>query len=189
MVSTDDEEIASAAKSAGADVPFLRSKKNSDDFTGTGDVVFEVLNEYARLGKTFDIACCIYATAPFINYEKMKEGYNILTSGSFDAVFPVVKYGSPIWRSYNLSDDMGARMFFPENEARRSQDLPNAYYDAGQFYIIKTENFHLLPNKNSFGLNKGAIVLDEMEVQDIDTIEDWKIAELKFEMLNANLNK
>lgn len=186
MVSTDDDEIAAIAKEAGAAVPFVRSAKNADDFTGTGDVVIEVLNEYEKLGMEFNVACCIYATAAFINFEKIREGYNILLSGGFDAVFPVVKYGSPIWRSYNLSDNMGVIMNFPENDTKRSQDLPNAYYDAGQFYIVKTRDFSIIPNKNSFGLNKGAIVLDEMEVQDIDTVEDWKIAELKFKLIKEN---
>jgi len=187
MVSTDDEEISQIAKQYGAEVPFMRSEENSDDYSGTGDVVFEVLNQYSAIGKKFNIACCMYATTPFIKKEKIMEAYDLLNSQTFDAVFTVAKYGSPIWRSYKLVRNKGIKMNFPENEAKRSQDLSDSYFDSGQFYFIKIEYFNLLSNKNVFGLNKGAIILDEMEVQDIDTIEDWKIAELKYELIKANL--
>jgi len=183
MVSTDDEGIASIAKQYGAKIPFMRSEKNADDFTGTGDVVFEVLNKYSEIGKDFTTACCIYATAPFVNENKLIEGFKLLTDSEFDAVFPLAKYNSPIWRSYYLNENRSVKMNFPENEAKRSQDLPDAYYDAGQFYWFKTAAIHLLENKNSFGINKASIVLDDMEVQDIDNIEDWQIAEMKFEYL------
>lgn len=184
MVSTDDEEIAAIAKKYGAKVPFMRSAKNADDFTGTGDVVYEVLNVYGSYGKVYDVACCIYATAPFVNETRLIEGFNLLRDGEFDVVFPLAKYNSPIWRSYFMTENNCVKMNFSEHDAKRSQDLPDAYYDAGQFYWIKTENLHMLENKNTFGKEKGAIVLDDMEVQDIDNIQDWEIAEMKFEYLN-----
>lgn len=183
MVSTDDEEIAAIAKQYGAKVPFMRSAKNADDFTGTGDVVYEVLNAYKTYGKVYDVACCIYATAPFVNATRLIEGFNLLRNPEFDVVFPLAKYNSPIWRSYCMTENKSVKMNFPENDAKRSQDLPDAYYDAGQFYWIKTANMHLLENKNTFGIEKGAIILDDMEVQDIDNIEDWEIAEMKYEYL------
>jgi pseudaminic acid cytidylyltransferase len=183
MVSTDDEEIAAIAKQYGAKVPFMRSTKNADDFTGTGDVVYEVLNVYKTYGKVYDVACCIYATAPFVNETSLIEGFNLLRNREFDVVFPLAKYNSPIWRSYSMTENKTVKMNFPENGAKRSQDLSDAYYDAGQFYWIKTAKMHLLDNKNTFGIAKGAILLGDMEVQDIDNIEDWEIAEMKFEYL------
>jgi N-acylneuraminate cytidylyltransferase len=189
MVSTDDEEIASIARQYGAKVPFMRSGKNADDFTGTGDVVFEVLNMYKLIGFFFDTACCIYATAPFVNLNSLKEGFELLNNSEFDVVFPIAKYNSPIWRSYALELDRSVKMNFPENEVKRSQDLPQAYYDAGQFYWIKTTNMHSLKNKNLFGVNKGSFVLEDTHVQDIDNIEDWEIAEMKFDYINNKLKK
>jgi len=188
MVSTDDEEIANIAKQHGAKVPFMRSAKNADDFSGTGDVAFEVLVQYSNIGKEFTTACCIYATAPFVNENRLIECFNLLTDNEFDAVFPLAKYNSPIWRSYYISENESVKMNFPENEAKRSQDLSDSFYDAGQFYWFKTAAFQLLENKNSFGIHKGAIVLNDMEVQDIDNTEDWEIAEMKFEYLMNQKN-
>ena len=183
MVSTDDEEIVAVAQEYGAKVPFMRSAKNADDFTGTGDVVFEVLTKYSEIDREFTTICCIYATAPFVNEKRLIEGFNLLTKREFDAVFPIAKYSSPIWRSYFMNVNESVKMNFPEHETKRSQDLTDAFYDAGQFYWFKTAAFQLLENKNSFGINKGAIILDDMEVQDIDNKEDWEIAEMKFEYI------
>jgi N-acylneuraminate cytidylyltransferase len=189
MVSTDDEEIATIAKQYGAKVPFMRSEVNADDYAGTGDVVFEVLEAYKQNGISFELACCIYATAPFIQIDKITEAHQLLIHSSFDVVFPLAKYSSPIWRSYSMDTQSSVKMFFPENEAKRSQDLPEAFYDTGQFYFLKTENMHLLPNKNSFGFNKGAITIEEYAVQDIDNQSDWDMAEIKYEYLKLNLFK
>jgi N-acylneuraminate cytidylyltransferase len=180
MVSTDDEEIAEISRRYGAKVPFFRSKKNSDDFAGSGDVVLEVLNEYKPNGLVFDYCCCIYATAPLITDTRLTEGYRLLKNSDFDTVFPVACYSSPIWRSYRMNENGLVEMNFAEHEKKRSQDLPVAYYDAGQFYWFKIERFLALENKNVFGLSKGAIVLDEVEVQDIDNLSDWSLAEFKF---------
>jgi N-acylneuraminate cytidylyltransferase len=184
MVSTNDEEIANIARLYGAKLPFIRSAKNSDDFTGTGDVVYEVFNDYKATGIFFEQICCVYATAPLITSNRIKEGYDILIRSEFDVVFPVARYNSPIWRSYKMDERNAVVMNFPENEAKRTQDLQDAYFDAGQFYWLKTANLHLLPNKNSFGRSKAAIVLEDYEVQDIDNLKDWEIAEIKFKYLN-----
>lgn len=182
MVSTDDQEIAEISKAYGANVPFFRSEKNSDDYTGTGDVSFEVLNEYKKKGREFQYACCIYATAPLITKNRLKQGFDLLTNNmGFDTVFPVGLFNSPIWRSFKCDDTSQVKMNFPTYETSRSQDLPESYFDAGQFYWFKTKKLATLKNKNIFGINKGAIILDELEVQDIDNLKDWDIAEFKYE--------
>jgi pseudaminic acid cytidylyltransferase len=181
MVSTDDKEIAEISCRHGAQVPFLRSEKNADDFAGPGDVVSEVLTEYEKKGQVFDNGCCIYATAPLISMSRLIEGYELLTGSNFDVIFPVGCYTSPIWRSYKMYSNGKVEMNFPEHEKKRSQDLLSAYYDAGQFYWFKTSTFLTLKNKNTFGVSKGTIVLHDYEVQDLDNIDDWVMAELKFD--------
>ena len=184
MVSTDDSEIAEISKAYGASVPFLRSKINSDDFSGPGDVIFEVLNKYKEMGREFECGCCLYATSPLTTISRLNEGLELLANDSrFDVVFPVGRFNSSIWRSYKMKNDSGVTMNFSEYERSRSQDLPESYYDAGQFYWFNTTNMEMLENKNTFGAEKGVIVLNDMEVQDIDDINDWQIAEIKYEHL------
>lgn len=180
MVSTDDPEIKEISLSYGAKVPFMRSEKNSDDFTGTGDAVYEVLNEYKKLGKDFTFGCCIYATAPLLNAGRLKQGYDLLKGSDLDTVFPLGTFNSPIWRSYKTFGDHRIEMNFPEHEKKRSQDLPASYFDAGQFYFFKIGQFLELQNKNTFGSKKGGVILHDIEVQDIDKPEDWEIAEFKY---------
>ena len=115
MVSTDDIEIAEVALKYGATVPFLRSKENSDDYSGTGDVVYEVLKKYNELGLNFEFVCCVYATAALINKERIIEAFKQLTNSSSDVVFPIAKFSSPIWRSYNIDLNKSIRMNFPMN--------------------------------------------------------------------------
>ncbi|MGB0861941.1 MAG: pseudaminic acid cytidylyltransferase [Saprospiraceae bacterium] len=184
MVSTEDEEIAVVARKYGAKVPFVRSEKNSDDFTGTGDVCFEVLNAYKTKGISFDLACCIYATAPLIHKDRLSEALDLLVNNkAFDVTLPAGRFSSPILRSYKMDETGGIGMHFPQYEKSRSQDLPEAYFDAGQFYWFHTSNMESLANKNIFGENKGAVILEDYEVQDIDEISDWDMAELKFSYL------
>ena len=181
MVSTDDDEIAEIAIKYGAEVPFFRSEKNSDDFTGPGDVVLEVLNQYKENGENFDFVCCIFATAPLVSSKRLSEGLNLLRENDFDATFPVAEYASPILRSFTMTESCQLNRTFPQYEKSRSQDLPSSFHDAGQFYWFKTTQFFTLENKNVFGLKLGAVKLGHMEVHDIDLIEDWEIAELKYE--------
>ncbi|HYJ62950.1 MAG TPA: pseudaminic acid cytidylyltransferase [Parafilimonas sp.] len=187
MVSTEDEEIAEISIKHEAKVPFFRSMKNADDFTGPGDVIYEVLNEYKSRDRIFDNVCCIYATAPLISHKRLIEGYNLLTNSDFDLVFPVAKFNYPIWRSFKINKDSQAEMNFPEHETKRSQDLSDAFHDAGQFYWLHSANMHTLKNKNVLGYKKGAIILDDVEVQDIDTLNDWVIAEIKFNYLKDKI--
>lgn len=180
MVSTDDYEISEIARSTGASVPFMRSKENSDDYAGTADVLLEVLNKYKENERIFEYCCCIYPTALFITPEKLKEFFELFKAKEYDSLFPVVKYSYPIQRSYKFVNDK-ISMVWPENYSKRSQDLEQIYHDAGQFYWLKVEEF--IKKKQIYTDNSGAIVLSELEVQDIDNEEDWKLAEMKFKCL------
>lgn len=180
MVSTDDEEIADIAKNYGADIPFFRSRQTSTDYATTTDVLIEVLEEYEKRGKHFDVACCIYPTAPFITAQRLKEAVDMLTSGKADTLIPVVQFSYPPQRAFVI--DEGRLVFkYPENIAARSQDLEKHYHDAGQFYVFKTDAFR--KNKNLMVGDIIPMVLDEMEVQDIDTIQDWQLAEVKYNLM------
>ena len=180
MVSTDDEEIANISISLGAQVPFKRSAKNSDDMATTAEVIFEVLDCYKAEGKTFDYACCIYPTAPLITLKSLLKAHQLMRDNNFNSVFPVVAYTYPIWRALRIAGGK-AEMFWPENLNRRSQDLPTAWHDAGQFYWVNVKSFMSEPI--IFGTNSGVVHLEETEVQDIDNIIDWKLAELKARLI------
>ncbi|RAJ33471.1 pseudaminic acid cytidylyltransferase [Pedobacter cryoconitis] len=185
MVSTDDEDIASIALSLGATVPFMRSKENSNDFATTANVISEVLNEYKSLGHNFNYCCCIYPTAPFVTSEKLKTAYNKLLESGADSVVPVVSFGFPILRSFKIDNDL-LKMNWPEYMNSRSQDLEPAYHDCGQFYFVKTEDF--MRHKKLFTDRTVPFEMPESEVQDIDTEEDWKVAEIKYTFLLQRIN-
>lgn len=178
MVSTDDEEIAEVAKKYGAKIPFNRSEKNSNDVAILNDVIEEVLERYKNEGRHFEYGCCILPTAPFITTEQLKQAFEMLLNNSFDSVRPIVKFSYPIQRAFKLLPDNSVQMFNPEHLKTRSQDLEPAYHDAGQFYWFKTD-------KTLSGSFKGGIIISETEAQDIDTLEDWKIAELKMKMITG----
>lgn len=180
MVSTDDDEIASIARESKAIVPFLRTDKTSDDFASTADVVMEVLKLYSRLGRDFSYACCIYPTAPFVTPAKLKAGYELLVSTGADSVVPVVRFDYPIQRALEIKGGK-LQMFWPENLNTRSQDLKPAYHDAGQFYWLNVGQF--LKKGVLFGENTLPLEVPAAEVQDIDTMEDWALAEMKYRML------
>ena len=182
MVSTDDAEIAEVAKTYGAQVPFMRSPETSDDFATTAAVLYEVLQQYAAAGRPFDLCCCLYPTAPLVQQAALAAAHQKLVSGNFDTVFPVVSYSYPIWRSLKMEGDK-AVMNWPEHLNSRSQDLPPAYHDAGQFYWLRVDTF--LQQRSLFTPNSGAVALDELEVQDIDNLTDWKLAELKYKLLHG----
>jgi N-acylneuraminate cytidylyltransferase len=181
MVSTDDAEIAEAARALGAEVPFLRSAAAADDHATTSQVLLEVLGRYAETGVHFDLACCLYPTAPFVRPQDLADGRAQLLGSRFDVIMPVAAFSYPIWRSLQREDDGRIALNFPENLNARSQDLPIAYHDAGQWYWFRTEAF--LRDHVLMGPNTGSIVLPAMLVQDIDTEEDWALAELKHERM------
>lgn len=179
MVSTDSVEIANIAKQYGADVPFMRSLKNSDDHATTVDVLIEVIEAYIQRGENIEEACCIYATAPFVSTNDLQKTYQLLIDEQFDVVFPVLQYSFPIQRALKL-DNNRMKMFHPELKTTRSQDLEKSYHDSGQFYWFKT--LQVLTKRNLWTDNTGVIVLNEMDAHDIDTEEDWEIAEFKYRL-------
>lgn len=181
MVSTDDEEIAQQALKYGAKIPFLRDASTADDFATTAAVLTEVLEKYSLQGHTFDVGCCIYPTAPLIKLTALTEGYTLLNDHHFDTVFPVLKYSYPIWRSLKL-DQSKVELNWPEHLNSRSQDLPAAFHDAGQFYWFKVKEF--MQSQTLFTSNSGAVELNELEVQDIDNLTDWTLAELKYKLIH-----
>ncbi|WP_375580228.1 pseudaminic acid cytidylyltransferase [Marivirga tractuosa] len=181
MVSTDDPEIAEIAQKFGAKVPFMRSTENADDFATTSVVLIEVLEEYKVKGKEYDYACCIYPTAPLIKADKLKVGFEKLIDGNFSTVFSSVEFSYPIWRGLKKTNNDEFKMVWPENLDKRSQDLEAVYHDAGQWYWFNVESFK--KDKTLFGDRTSCIVLGATEVQDIDTLVDWKLAELKYELL------
>lgn len=180
MVSTDDKAIAEVALRCGAQVPFLRSAGASDDFATTSDVLCEVIDRYARDGARFDSVCCIYPTAPFVTAEKLRRGMDILETRDVDSVVPVVPFSYPPQRGYVMSDGLIA-LAHPEYENARSQDLDTIYHDCGQFYCLKTTAF--LKTKKITSGRIAPLVMSDLEVQDIDTLEDWAIAEMKYEKM------
>ncbi|NSL89779.1 pseudaminic acid cytidylyltransferase [Chitinophaga sp. Mgbs1] len=183
MVSTDDEEIAEVAISYGAKVPFKRTAENANDFATTADVLLEVLAQYKELGKSFENACCIYPCAPFISADKLKQSYETLVRDGYDTVFPVMKFHYPIQRALCMRNGL-VSMFQPEHLKTRSQDLEPAYCDAGQYYWFNISTF--LQKKQIWTDNTSAIVISELEGHDIDSLEDWRIAEIKYRIL-ANI--
>lgn len=182
LVSTDDEGIANLAETLGAKVPFIRSEKNSNDFATLANVLEEVLEGYAALNRHFDNICLLLPTAPFITTENILRSYHQLVTGSVSAVIPVLRFSYPIQRALYLNEEGKLNMIWPENMNTRSQDLPASYHDSGQFYWLKTKDF--LNEKRFFMARVGAIELSAAQVQDIDTEEDWKMAELKYKLLS-----
>ena len=179
MVSTDDKEIAEIAKAAGASVPFFRSEQTANDYASTDDVIMEVITEYQKRGKEFDAFCCIYPTAPFLTGERLKEAMALLTTA--DSVMPIVPFSYPPQRGLIIGENGLVARQFPEYATARSQDLPKVYHDCGQFYACRTKSF--LDAGTTDVENLVPLILSEMEVQDIDTLEDWEIAEIKYRRL------
>ncbi|QCR22996.1 pseudaminic acid cytidylyltransferase [Pontibacter sp. SGAir0037] len=180
MVSTDDAEIAAISKHYGARVPFMRSIATSDDFATTADVLSEVINKYEQTGSYYDYACCLYPTAPLLQVKSLRESFRLLKKEKYETVFPVLRYSYPIWRSLCLKDSKVA-MNWPEHLNSRSQDMPPSFHDAGQFYWLHVRSF--IKSGKLFTDNSGALELEDIEAQDIDTLADWKMAELKYKFL------
>ena len=179
MVSTDDEEIKIISLEYGAKVPFLRSENTSNDTATTLEVIREVLESYKKEDRTFDEVCCIYPTAPLMKSSHLTAGLDLLEN-EIASVFPVVPFSFPILRSLKVDEDNFVSMNWPEYSNTRSQDLPAAYHDAGQWYWLRPE----LISDSLYSVNSKVIILSEMEVQDIDNESDWKMAEVKWEMGN-----
>lgn len=180
MVSTDSTEIADTALSYGAAVPFYRSAATSDDYATTSDVLMEVLAGYSDMGREFEYFACLYPTAPFITADKLRRAYELLREKDGDCLIPVVRFSYPPQRGLVIEDGI-MRYLWSENYRRRSQDLEGMYHDCGQFYMYRTPAF--LARKGEFLDGIIPFVLPETEVQDIDTPEDWELAEIKYKKM------
>ena len=187
MVSTDDDEIVEIAKRFGAKVPFKRSQETANDFASTEDVLDEVVNEYKKIGQEFDNICCIYPCVPLLTVQTLKEAYNTFANSDCNALMPVVRFSFPIQRAVIKDENNFLKYREPDNAEKRSQDLEPAFHDTGMFYFIKNEAFQkyrtLVPSKTVL------YEMNESQIQDIDNIEDWKMAEIKYEMLNGKGGK
>lgn len=176
IVSTDDVEIADVARQWGVEVPFLRPAELSNDYAATTEVIAHATQWALDQGLDVEAVCCIYATAPFVQTEDIKRGWEALNSGDWDYAFAVTDFAAPIFRSFKQTPEGGIEMFFPEHFATRSQDLPIALHDAGQFYWGRPAAW--LEGKRIFDRRSFPIVVPRWRVQDIDTKDDWERAEM-----------
>jgi pseudaminic acid cytidylyltransferase len=181
-VSTEDNEIANISKEYGAKI-INRPKNLADDFSTSGDAINDAIKTLQHQGIKFNYVCTIYATAPMLDEKYLKEGFNKLKNSDAKMAFSVTSMPFPIQRTFKLIKDERCQMFTPEHFKTRSQDLEEAYQDAGQFYW---ENVNKKFTDIPFGNDSIAIQLPRQIVQDIDTLEDWKIAEIMY-MVNQKL--
>ncbi len=179
IVSTDCDEIAKVAIKHGAEVPFMRPKELSGDFLGTHKVVGHALRRLEDCGYFVEFACCIYATVPMIHVSDLIKGFDLIKTGNWKSVIAATKYSYPVFRSFEKLPNGGLKMIFPEHYNSRSQDLPDVYHDAGQFYWAKSQVWKNKPA--SFSENNTIIELPNYLVQDIDTLDDWYKAEKIYE--------
>lgn len=183
VVSTDDAEIAEVACQHGAQVPFMRPAELSDDHTGTTAVIAHAINWFAAHSQTPAQVCCLYATAPFVSADDLCRGLAVLTERGSDYAFSVTSYAFPIQRAIRITSADRVEMFNAEHFNTRSQDLEEAYHDAGQFYWGRAEAW--LERKMIFSPAAAPVMLPRHRVQDIDTPEDWMRAEWMFKALQA----
>lgn len=183
VVSTDDAEIAEIARQHGAQVPFVRPAELSDDHTGTTAVIAHAINWFVAQGQTPTQVCCLYATAPFVSAEDLRRGLTVLTETGSDYAFSVTSYAFPIQRAIRITPAGRVEMFSAEHFNTRSQDLEEAYHDAGQFYWGRAEAW--LRGRMIFSPAAAPVMLPRHRVQDIDMPEDWTRAEWMFKALQA----
>ncbi|WP_261845151.1 pseudaminic acid cytidylyltransferase [Aliamphritea ceti] len=183
VVSTDDDEIAAVAKQWGADVPFMRPATLSDDYTGTIPVIAHAVKWFNDNVAHVDLACCLYATAPFVQADDLQRGLGILADTDAEYAFSVTSYPFPIQRAIKITSSNKIEMFNPECFNTRSQDLEEAWHDAGQFYWGKADAW--LNESALFGLCSSPVPLPRHRVQDIDTPEDWIRAEWLFKAMEC----
>ncbi len=186
LVSTDDSEIAKVAREWGADVPFWRPAELADDHAGTTEVIAHGTQWALDQGWEIEAVCCIYATALLLQSEDLKRGWESLNKGNWLYAFSVTDFPSPIFRAFRENSEGGVEMFFPEYFEARSQDLPQAYHDAGQFYWGRPQAW--IEQKRLFDHGSTPVMIPRWRVQDIDTEEDWRRAELLWEII-VNLQK
>jgi len=180
MVSTDSKDIAEVAQTNGAHVPFMRSQKTADDFATTFDVLEEVILDFKKENREFDYVCCVYPCVPFLSGKTLRDAYHQLVTSANDALQPVCKYPVPIEWAMRIENGILAPN---DRQAQyiRSQDLEPKFFDVGMFYIIQIEA--LFREKTLTPVKTMAYIMDEREVQDIDTLDDWEMAELKYKLI------
>lgn len=185
VVSTDDLEIAEVAKQYGAEVPFVRPDAISDDYATTMDVIHHAVQWYVNQKVEVEFVCCLYATAPFVTSEDLSKGYQkLVADDKIEFVFSATSFPFPIQRAIKLSTSGVVTMFAPENELVRSQDLEEAYHDAGQFYWGRKSAF--LERKSFFSAHSRVVLLPRQRAQDIDTVEDWCFAEALYSLTDKS---
>lgn len=186
MVSTDSEEVAEIAVKYGAKIPFFRSKKNSSDFATTYDAIDEVINEYKKINMEFDQLCCLYPTAPLTTSFLLKEGYYTFSNNNCKYLIPIVEYSPPVQRAY-FKNKQYLELVYAENKNTRTQDLSKTYHDAGQFYWIDIKS--MLKRGSLFSEKVCGFNVSNNQFHDIDTFEDWQIAEFKYKMVKKIANE
>jgi|TARA_B100001093_G_scaffold520214_1_gene613690 N-acylneuraminate cytidylyltransferase len=182
IVSTDCDEIAEIAKSYGAEVPFKRPKAISDDFSTLNEVLKHAIDFIENDGFLYDYVCCIYATAPLIEIDDIRRGLELIDTKKWESVIAATNFSYPIFRSFEKDKKGGLKMVFPDHYSSRSQDLPEIFHDAGQFFWAKSE--FLKKSPSGFNHNNTIIEIPNYRAQDIDTDEDWQRAELIYKYLN-----
>lgn len=187
IVSTDDAEIAEVAIAYGAEVPFVRPPELSDDHSGTIPVIAHAISWMNHNAGEVDFACCIYATAPFVQPEDLRHGFDQLQQSGADYAFSVASYPFPIQRAIRIRTGQRVEMFQPEYFDVRSQDLEEAFHDAGQFYWGLARAW--LARRPIFSSNSVPLIIPRDRVQDIDTPEDWKVAQMKFSFVSQDSAK
>lgn len=178
MVSTDDAEIAAVARDCGAAVPFMRSRRNSGDNAGTLEVVQEVLSKYADTGKVFEVVACIYPCAPFLTGDILQSAYRRFSETDVDLLLPVVQYSHPVQRAMQINGEGLLVYREPAQAGRRTQDLEPMFHDVGMFYFAKASVC-----ESGDIRRRGCYEISSLNSQDIDTMEDWRIAEIKYKVL------
>ena len=181
IVSTDDQEIAEIAQQSGAEVPFLRSQENASDTAATYPVIKEVLDKLKTDGVIFDTICCVYPTSVFVTPEMIRIATEKLETEKLNSIAAITKFGHPIQRAISVNGNL-AHFRNPEFSQTRTQDLETFYHDTGQFYLLDRTIFE---NYQSFFTDQtGFFEFPENLVQDIDNETDWKLAELKYQLLH-----
>lgn len=183
IVSTEDADIAEVARAHGAEVPFMRPPELSDDHTGTIQVVAHAIDWVNRNAGPVDLACCVYATAPFVQARDLQRGLDALQQSGAEYAFSVTSYAFPIQRAIRITADQRVEMFNPAHFTARSQDLQEAFHDAGQFYWGRAAAW--LTGKTLFSHDAAPVQLPRHRVQDIDTAEDWERAAWLFKAMQA----
>ena len=184
IVSTDDAEIAEVAKSFGASVPFLRPEFLANDYAGTIPVIKHAIEWFDDQNQLPSEVCCLYATAPFVQADAIRRAYKKMMQDQVDYCFTVTSFASPIQRAIKVTAENRIEMLHPENLETRSQDLEESYHDAGQFYWGKAESFR--QQKPLFSKGATPYILPRHLVQDVDTLEDWRRAELMYQVLKES---